>query len=472
MTRNVGRTIIPALFGLLTACGHQAAPPAKKAYAVSLITLNPGHFHAALVQKSGYPEIDPVVHVYAPPGPELTAHLDLIKKYNTRKDNPTSWQEEVYQGTDFLSRMFADRAGNVVVIAGNNQQKTAYIKAALDSGFNVLADKPMAITPEDFSLLEQAFKSAAKNKKILYDIMTERFQITNILQKELAAIPELFGTLEKGTADHPAVSRESLHHFYKEVSGKPLIRPSWYFDVKQEGDGIVDVSTHLVDMIQWDCFPEQSIDYKKEVRMLSARRWPTVLTPAAFRKVSGLDGYPDFLKPYVKDSSLMLYANGEMTYMLRGVFAHVLVKWNFQAPEGGGDTDFSLMRGSLSNLVVRQGKEQQYKAMLSIEPVHPSAAFDTIAQKTIAMLGKRFPGLSLMRKGKSWTVLIPQSLRLDHEGTFAEVMKKYLLYLKQGKLPDWEVPDMLSKYYTTISALQMAKAAQDSSGAVLKKYTH
>ena len=470
MARIAG--FLSACLLLAAACGHQPVKQEKKQYAVSLITLNPGHFHAALVQKSGYPEIDPLVHVYAPAGPELAAHLDLIKKYNTRKDAPTSWQEEVCQGPDFLSHMFADKAGNVVVIAGNNQKKTAYIKSALDSGFNVLADKPMAITPEDFSLLEQAFGAAAKNKKILYDIMTERFQITNILQKELAAIPELFGTLEKGTADNPAVSRESLHHFYKEVSGKPLIRPSWYFDVKQEGDGIVDVSTHLVDMIQWGCFPEQSIDYKKDIRMLSARRWSTLLTPAAFRKVSGLDSYPDFLMPYVKDSILKVYANGEMTYTLKGVFAHVLVKWNFQAPEGGGDTDFSLMRGSLSNLVIRQGKEQQFKSALSIEPVHPSAAFDAVAQQAIGALSKRYPGLSLVREGKGWTVVIPQSLRLDHEGTFAEVMKKYLLYLKQGKLPEWEVPDMLSKYYTTITALQMAKAVPETSEPVLKKYTH
>lgn len=453
-------------------CRHMEKQAEKPVYTVQLITLDPGHFHAALVQKSGYADIDPLVHVYAPSGPELRAHLTLIEKYNTRADNPTKWSEEVYEGPDYLARMFKARAGNVVIIAGNNQKKTAYIRQAVDSGFNVLADKPMAINAEDFTLLEKAFVIAGKNKRILYDIMTERYQITNILQKGLANLPEVFGRLEQGTADNPAVTRESVHHFYKEVSGKPLQRPAWYFDVAQEGDGIVDVTTHLVDLIQWDCFPEQAIDYKKDIRMLSARHWPTSLTPSEFKKVAGLDKYPAFLLPYVQDSILLVYANGEMNYTLKGVHARVLVKWNFQAPEGGGDTDFSLMRGSISNLVIRQDKEQQFKPVLTIEPLHPSVGYDTILRSAVDRLAVKYPGLALKRVKVGWELIIPQKFKLDHEGTFAEVMKKYLGYLKDKNLPSWEVPDMLAKYYTTVKALEMAGANGSTVPGKLKKYTH
>jgi hypothetical protein len=38
------------------------------------------------------------------------------------------------------------------------------------------------------------------------------------------------------------------------------------------------------------------------------------------------------------------------------------------------------------------------------------------------------------------------------------VTKKYLQYLQKGKMPDWEVSDMISKYYTTIGALEKAKS--------------
>ena len=50
--------------------------------------------------------------------------------------------------------------------------------------------------------------------------------------------------------------KESVHHFYKIVSGSPVIRPAWFFDTSQQGEGIVDVTTHLVDLIQWGCFPD------------------------------------------------------------------------------------------------------------------------------------------------------------------------------------------------------------------------
>ena len=35
---------------------------------IHLVTLDPGHFHAALVQKSMYDSIAPTVYVYAPEG--------------------------------------------------------------------------------------------------------------------------------------------------------------------------------------------------------------------------------------------------------------------------------------------------------------------------------------------------------------------------------------------------------------------
>src|SRR5687767_13966100 len=72
---------------------------------IRLITLAPGHFHAALVQKTMYSDVDSVVHVYAPEGNDLKLHLDRIKTYNTRSESPTHWKEEVYTGNDFFEKM-------------------------------------------------------------------------------------------------------------------------------------------------------------------------------------------------------------------------------------------------------------------------------------------------------------------------------------------------------------------------------
>jgi len=67
---------------------------------VRLITLDPGHFHAALVQKTMYDQVAPVVHVFAPPGPDVEDHLRRIDGFNTRADDPTAWIERVYKGDD------------------------------------------------------------------------------------------------------------------------------------------------------------------------------------------------------------------------------------------------------------------------------------------------------------------------------------------------------------------------------------
>ncbi|MDX9795009.1 MAG: Gfo/Idh/MocA family oxidoreductase, partial [Kiritimatiellia bacterium] len=151
--------------------------------AIKLITLDPGHFHAALVQKRMYPQVSPAVHVYAPEGADLKMHMDRINGFNTRAEEPTAWQSVVYTGPDFFEKMLEDKAGNVVVLAGNNARKTEYILKSVQAGYNVLADKPMAITPKDFELLKQAFDAAREKGVILYDIMTERYEITTLLQR-------------------------------------------------------------------------------------------------------------------------------------------------------------------------------------------------------------------------------------------------------------------------------------------------
>ena len=115
-----------------------------------LMTVEPGHFHAGLIQKSHLEDLDVTAYVFAPDGPDVEDHLNRVNGYNTREDNPTHWIEEVYLGSDFFEKMIQDRPGNIMLVAGNNAEKTEYIKKAGDMGINVLADKPMAINSEDF----------------------------------------------------------------------------------------------------------------------------------------------------------------------------------------------------------------------------------------------------------------------------------------------------------------------------------
>jgi len=437
-------------------CQSPDKDPREKS--VRLVTLDPGHFHAALVQKTMYPQVDPHVHVYAPEGPDVQAHLARIDQYNKRAENPTNWDEELITGPDFFDRMLADKSGNVVVLSGNNQKKTEYILKSLKSGFNVLADKPMVIDENNFNLLKQAFDVANKNRLLLYDIMTERYEITTMLQRELSMIPEIFGTLQKGSPDSPAITKESVHHFYKYVSGNVLTRPAWFLDVTQQGEGIVDVMTHLVDLVQWECFPGQTIDYTKDIRVNAAKRWPTNMTLTEFKTITKLDSLPEYLKKYVaNDSVLQVYSNGEINYTLRGVHAKTSVIWAYKAPEGAGDTHYSIMRGTSANLVIRQGADEQYKPTLYIEPVTTDTGYAKTLVEKFKAIQSKFPGVELKQSGTKWAVIIPDKYKEGHEAHFARVMEKFLEYLEKGNMPAWEVPNMIAKYYTTTRGLEMAK---------------
>ncbi len=426
---------------------------------VKLMTLDPGHFHAALVQKSMYPQVDPVVHVYAPGGADLDLHLKRVEAYNTRAENPTHWQERVYTGADFLDRMVQEKPGNVVVISGNNARKGDYILRSVQAGLNVLADKPMAINPADFEKVRQAFKEAEKRGVLLYDIMTERHETTTILQRELSKMPAVFGELEKGTPATPAITKESVHHYFKYVSGNPLQRPPWFFDVKQQGEGIMDISTHLVDLVQWEAFPDIALQ-PSDVTVISARRWTTKISREQFKKATGLDEFPDYLKPQVNAAGeLEVYCNGEFIYKLRGVTAKVSVIWNFQSPEGAEDTHFSIMRGTRANLVIRQGKEQNYKPTLYVEKKTDAsdAEFEKTLLASLSKLQGIYPGVTAKKIAGAWEIIVPDKFKIGHEAHFAQVMDDYLKYLAAGKLPDWEVPNMITKYYTLMEAYRLSR---------------
>ncbi len=426
---------------------------------VKLITLDPSHFHSALVQKSMYPGIDSVVYVYGPKGLGLTEQLNYISQYNSRTEDPTHWVEKVYNGDDYLQKMLDEKKGNLVVLAGNNLKKTEYIKKSIDDGLNVLADKPMAINTAGFDTLKQAFADAKDKGVLLYDIMTERSVAATILQKKLANNLSVFGELKKGTKDSPAVIMESVHRYFKQVSGKPLIRPDWFFDPLQQGDAIADVGTHLVDLVQWVCFPGVSLDYTKDITINSAKIWPTPLSLSEFTRITNEDQFPDFLQKYIQGDSLMTHGNGTIDYSIKGVFSRVTAKWTYDAPEGAGDTYYALLKGTKANLEIKQGAEENWKASLYVWPVNSKDTSDLsqALNEAIQDINKDMPGVSISSIEGGWKVSIPEEYHKGHESHFADVMRRYLQYLKDGKLPDWEVPCMIAKYYTTTKGLEIAQ---------------
>jgi predicted dehydrogenase len=443
-----------AVAGLIPA----AAVAADKDAPVQLITLDPGHFHAALVQKFVLPGVVPDVLVFGPEGEDVSLHMKRIEGFNGRAEKPTQWKTTVYQGSDYFERLLeAGSAGikagrvPVVVISGNNARKSEYITKSINRGFHVMADKPMVIVPEELPKLEAAFAAAKQKNVLLYDIMTERFEIATMLQKAFSQQPALFGTLEKGTPDEPAISKISVHNFSKIVAGSQLKRPPWFFDPKQQGAGIVDVMTHLVDLVQWEAFPGVTLS-KADTRVLKARRWTTPLTLEQFGRVTGAKEFPAYLAPYVKDGVLNAPANGEMTYTLKGVHARTSVTWDFEAPPGAGDTHYSVMKGTKASLIIKQGKEQGFKPTLYVERADEKALRNAVAE-----VAKAYPGIDAESEGGHFVITVPEKYHNGHEAHFGQVTENFLKYVREGELPAWEVPNMIVKYATIMQAYEMSR---------------
>lgn len=444
------------LFLTAVCCSCATLDKTENPFKVKLMSLDPGHFHSALVQKSMYADVDSVVNLYAPKGEEVQDYLAKIEGYNTRAEDPTHWKVDQYIGDDFFEKMLEQKPGNVMNVSGKNSKKIDYILESIKAGINVYADKPLVINKEGFEKLKEAFKIAEEKNLMLYDIMTERFDVTTALQKELSMDENLFGKLVDGTLEEPAISKVSVHHFYKYVSGSPLKRPSWFFDIAEEGAGIVDVTTHLVDLVQWEAFPEQVIQ-TSDIEMLTAKQWPTSLSKEQFTRVTQKGDFPAFLsKDIDANGNLQVLCNGEMNYKIKGKHAQVSVVWNYEAPEGTADTHFSVMRGSKCELIIKQGAEEGFKPILYVQAVDDNTEAN-LTKIISEQIEQRLKGVSVEKVGVGlWKVNIPDQYKIGHEAHFAQVTENFLKYFNEGKLPAWEIPNMITKYYTTTTALEMA----------------
>lgn len=433
----------PRIYYTLITCCAFILPMMAQDEALSprstLVVLNPAHPHGAQMQQGLKSSLQKDVYVYAPPNNDVeAAYLNLIERYNESDIRGSGWQVHTHIGSDYLERMLRDKKGDVALIASNNQMKARYIQQATAAGFAVIADKPMALTSSDFDMLKSAFSEAEKHNRFVSDlpVMTMRNQVIYRLQKELSAVSEIFGTLEKGSPENPAVVQGNLHYYYKRIK-----RPTWFFDVKQQGNGVTDVMTHLADLLLWTCFPEQIVQYDKDIEIVSAKLWPTMITQEQFEKVTQVEAYPDFLKPYQKGHQLEVFSNGEIISKIKGVYIRLTAEWDFEPPAGKSDTYHSLLRGTRASLHIKPGQPTD----LYIEPesgVNPTE-LKKVLYDHVNRLKKDYPFISLHQERNSWRISSHQ-----------RVLKKtpHVIVPTQQ-----EVDRMLTKYYIITQADAVAQ---------------
>jgi predicted dehydrogenase len=428
---------------------------------MKLIVADPGHFHAALLQKEMYPGLDRRVRVYAHVGFDAMEYVNRIANFNARAVNPTDWDLDLHFSATPMEELIRDREGSafgpepdIVVFAGRNRGKIDRILQALEAGFHVLADKPWIIESSDLPKLDRALTVAADRGLAAYDIMTERYEVTSELQREFVSDAAVFGELETGSAAQPAISLFSAHHIMKTVAGTPLRRPAWFFDFEVQGEGLSDVGTHLVDLAQWTAFPEQAIDVGADIRILEGRRWPLALTAAQIEMVTGEANHLE---------GIDYYCNNSVDYTLRGAHVRVEAVWNWEAPAGTADIYTAVFRGSKASVDLRQGDAENHWPELYIVPTSASLRKEVFAgaRRRIAQAQARWPGLDAVERDSELRLAVPEEFRVGHEAHFAQVANRFFDYVREpGSMPEWERPCMMAKYFVSTKGVDAGRSAQ------------
>jgi predicted dehydrogenase len=424
---------------------------------IRLMTVAPGHFHAALVQKRAMYGVHPRAHVYGPLDGDTVAHLTRLASFNNRFDSPTAWEVDLRAGGDYLQRFVREQPGNTVVLSGRNRPKIDLMRLAVENCLHVLADKPWIIEHADFPKLEALFREAELREALVWDVLTERFEVTNWLQRELVRDPEVFGSWQVGSQDRPALSLHSVHHLKKIVNGQPLVRPWWWFEPEISGEAMADVGTHLADLAIWFIAPEQPVDHATQIQMLAADRTPLLLSEDEFRQVTRLAGYPAELRSRVVAGQLYYAGNNTASLTLRGVHVRLSTAWEFESP--GGDAHQSYARGTRATISVRQ--QPSGRPELYISAADPGDHADLLKKlrDKCDSLQREFSGFSVADLGSEMQVLIPESWRTGHEEHFAAVMDEFVRYFHTPRaVPAWERPNALARYYITTKAVEMARA--------------
>ena len=76
--------------------------------------------------------------------------------------------------------------------------------------------------------------------------------------------------------------------------------------------------------------------------------------------------------------------------------------------------------------------------------------------RRVAALQKEFAGVRVEDRGSELHIVIPDTFRVGHEAHFAQVMTKFLEFLRDRRaLPAWERPNMLAKYVVTTTGTEL-----------------
>lgn len=93
-----GIGLISILF-IVSSCSFSKKQIMNKAEAndsckIEVVVLDPGHFHASLLQKETLTDVSDTIRIYAPEGTGVNQYQESIDSYNQRAESPTTWKNK------------------------------------------------------------------------------------------------------------------------------------------------------------------------------------------------------------------------------------------------------------------------------------------------------------------------------------------------------------------------------------------
>ncbi len=193
-------------------------------------------------------------------------------------------------------------------------------------------------------------------------------------------------------------------------------------------EGVADVTTHLIDLVFWQCFPRFRSLHESDVEVLSASHWPPAVQPEDFRLSTGTEPFPPYLEKYLRDGVLEVMANGRMLFRVRGACRH---GGGLELEFSNGEDAFSaVMRGSRAAIeVVQDETTGNVKSLFvcaaeGVDPAQTEAALGNV----LPPCRQSTPELRVVKTGSPGLFLVdlPVAERPGHEVHFGMVAERFL----------------------------------------------
>ena len=165
---------------------------------------------------------------------------DLVTLVALAEDDPASRNRFLGQCgpgarlyTDYRVMLATERL-DVVGVAAVNSERAAIVRASLEAGAHVVADKPLCTTLEDVAAIEETWRSGDRMLSVMFE--KRLWAPTRALSGLLAASD--LGSLALAAASSP-------HRLRRDT------RPAWMFDPARYGGILNDLAIHDIDLLLW-----------------------------------------------------------------------------------------------------------------------------------------------------------------------------------------------------------------------------